>query len=136
MALQPHNDVVIENVMLTLGTKEFSTALDSITLTPTTTKLRRTAVNGKSKTRVPLPDWALALTYGQDFDDTGLSHELLTKHGQEVDFVLKPLGDEAEITGTVTLEAGAVGGAAKAIAQSTVTLDVNGQPVFAWNTPG
>jgi hypothetical protein len=123
--------------MLTLGTKEFSTALDSITLTPTTTKLRRTAVNGKSKTRVPAPDWALGLTYGQDFDSTGLSHELLTKHGQEVPFTLQPLGDAdaAEITGFVTLEAGAVGGAAKAIAQSTVTLDVNGQPVFTWNTP-
>ena len=124
--------------MLTLGTKEFSTALDSITLTPTTTKLRRTAVNGKSRTRVPLPDWSLALTYGQDFDDTGLSHELLTKHGQEVSFTLQPLGDTdtAEITGFVTLEAGAVGGAAKATAASTVTLDVNGQPTFTWNTAG
>ena len=135
MTLQPHNEFVVENVMLTLGTKEFSTALDSITLTPTTTKLRRTAVNGVSKTRVPLPDWALALNYGQDFDSTGLSHELLTKHGQEVDFTINPLGagELAEITGKVTLEAGAIGGAAKTIAASTVTLDVNGQPDFTWN---
>lgn len=136
MTLQPHNDVVIENVMLTLGTKEFSTALDSIVLTPTTTKLRRTAVNGVSRTRVAKPDWSLALTFGQDFDDKGLLHELITRHGEEVPFTLNPLGDEAvaEITGLVTLEAGAVGAAAKTIAASTVTLDVNGQPAFTWNT--
>ena len=124
--------------MLVLGAKEFSTALDSAILTPTTTKLRWAPINGKTKTKVPKPSWALALNLGQDFDSTGLMHELITKHGEEVPFTLTPVGsgtDVAEITGFVTLEAVAVGAAANVIATSAVTLDVNGQPVFTWNTP-
>lgn len=137
MALQPHNGLVIEDVALTLGTKEFSTACDSITLVPTTAKLRWKPVNGKKKTIVAKPDWALTLNLGQDFDTAGLTYELIEGHGTVVPFTLKPLGasDAAEITGSVTLEAVQVGGGSETIAVSTVTLDVEGQPVFTWNTP-
>jgi hypothetical protein len=128
---------VIEDVALTLGTKEFSTACDSIVLVPTTSKLRWKPVNGKKKTIVAKPDWALTLNLGQDFDTAGLTHELITGHGTSVPFILKPLGasDAAEITGSVTLEAVQVGGGSETIAVSAVTLDVDGQPEFIWNTP-
>jgi hypothetical protein len=137
MALQPHNGLVIEDVALTLGTKEFSTACDSIALVPTTAKLRWKPVNGKKKTIVAKPDWALTLNLGQDFDTAGLTHELIEGHGTTVPFILKPLGatDAAEITGSVTLEAVQVGGGSETIAVSSVTLDVEGQPSFTWNTP-
>ena len=137
MALQPHNTLVIEDVALTLGTKEFSTACDSVTLTPTTGKLRWKPVNGKKKTVVADPDWALGLNLGQDFDNTGLLHELIENHGTSVPFILSPNGVSgvAKIEGFVTLEAGAIGGASEAIATSAVTLDVDGQPDFTWNDP-
>ena len=136
MALQPHNSVVFEDVALTLGTKEFSTACDSVVLAPTTAKLRWKPVNGKKKTVVAKPDWALTLNLGQDFDTAGLTHELIEGHGTTVPFVLKPqAGDAAEITGSVTLEAVQVGGGSETIAVSSVTLDVEGQPSFVWNTP-
>lgn len=136
MALQPHNPLVIEDVMLTLGTKEFSTACDSITLVPTTTKNRWKPVNGLKKTIVARPDWALTLNVGQDFDTAGLTHELIEGHGTSVPFTLKPLGtsDAAEISGNVTLEALQVGGGSETIATSGVTLDVDGQPTFVWST--
>lgn len=135
MALQPHNSVVIEDVMITLGTKEFSTACDSILLVPTTGKLRWKPVNGKKKTVVAKPDWALTLNLGQDFDTAGLTHELIEGHGTTVPFTLKPLGtaDAASISGNVTLEAVQVGGGSETIAVSGVTLDVEGQPVFVWS---
>lgn len=138
MALQPHNAVVIEDVMLTLDGKEYSTACDSIMLVPTTTKSRWKPVNGQKKTIVARPDWALTLNLGQDFDTAGLTHALIEGHGTSVPFSLKPLGesDAAEIAGSVTLEAVQLGGAAEAIATSGVTLDVDGQPVFTWSTAG
>lgn len=137
MALQPHNALVIEDVELELGTKEFSTACDSVTLTPTTGKLRWKPVNGKKTTVVAEPDWALGLNLGQDFDNTGLLHELIENHGKSVPFVLRPKGTAgvAKVEGFVTLEAGAIGGASEAIATSAVTLDVDGQPTFTWNVP-
>jgi hypothetical protein len=126
---------VIEDVALTLGDKEFSTACDSIVLVPTTTKARWKPVNGKKKTVVAKPDWALTLNLGQDFDTTGLTHELIAGHGTSVPFTLKPLGasDAAEISGSVTLEAVQVGGGSETIATSAVTLDVDGQPTFVWS---
>lgn len=135
MTIQPHNPLVIEDVMLTLGTKEFSTACDSVSLVPTTAKLRWKPVNGQKKTIVAKPDWALTLNVGQDFDTTGLMHELIEGHGEERTFTLQPLGasDLAKIEGTVTLEAVQVGGGSETIAASGVTLDVSGQPVFTWS---
>lgn len=137
MALQPHNPLVIEDVALTLGTKEFSTAVDSTILVPTTVKARWKPVNGKKTTRVAKPDWALTLNLGQDFDNSGLLHELIENHGETVPFILSPNGssDVAKIEGFVTLEAAQAGGASEAIATSAVTLDVDGQPTFTWNTP-
>jgi len=137
MALQPHNPLVIEDVALTLGTKEFSTACDSITLVPTTTKTRWKPVNGKGTTRVAKPDWALTLNLGQDFDTTGLTHELIEGHGTTVPFILAPNGssDTAKIEGFVTLEAVQLGGASQAVATSSITLDVDGQPAFTWAEP-
>lgn len=136
MALQPHNPLMIEDVALTLGTKEFSTACDSIILVPTTVKTRWKPVNGLSSTKVAKPDWALTLNLGQDFDTAGLTHELITNHGESVPFILAPNGasDTAKIEGFVTLEAVQVGGASASLATSGVTLDVSGQPVFTWAT--
>lgn len=134
MTLQPHNAIVLEDVMLTLGTKEFTTAVDNVVLVPTTTKLKWKPANGKKKTIVPKPDWALTLNVGQDFDTTGLTHELIEGHGTTVPFILQPqAGDTAKVEGFVTLEAVQVGGASETIAVSPVTLDVEGQPAFTWN---
>jgi hypothetical protein len=134
MTVQPHNAIVLEDVLLKLGTKEFTTACDSIILVPTTTKLRWKPVNGKKKTIVAKPDWALTLNLGQDFDTTGLTHELIEGHGTTVAFELTPAaGETAKVTGSVTLEAVQIGGASETIAVSSVTLDVEGQPIFTWN---
>lgn len=137
MVAQPHTPLVIENVLLTLDGKEYSTACDSITLVPTTTKNRWKPVNGNKKTIVAKPDWALTLNIGQDFDTTSLQHALIEGHGTSVPFELQPLGASAaaEITGSVTLEAIQIGGAAETVAVSSVTLDVDGQPAFTWNEP-
>lgn len=138
MTLQPHNVVVLEEVSLTLDGKEYSTACDSVTLTPTTTKKVWTPVNGKTITRTPKPKWELGLNLGQDFDTTGLQHALIDGHGSTVPFILKPLGasDAAEITGSVTLEAVQVGGTGEEVGTAAVTLGVSGQPVFVWSAAG
>lgn len=133
--LQAHNVVILEDVVLELGGKEYSTACDSVTLTPTTTKKVWTPVNGKKKTMVPKPSWELALNLGQDFDIAGLQHALIDGHGNTVPFTLKPLGasDTASITGNVTLEAVQVGGTGEEIGTGSVSLGVEGQPVFTWS---
>lgn len=134
MALAPHNPLIIEDVSLTLDGTDYATAVDSVTLIPTTTKVAWKPVNGHKSTRVARPSWALTLNVGQDFDRAGLTHKLITDHGKEVPFTLLPNGesDTAAITGLVTLEAHQLGGGAETIATASVTLDVSGQPEFTW----
>lgn len=131
--LAPHTPLIIEDVALKLDGVDYATACDSITIVPTTTKVRWKPVNGRKSTKVAKPDWALTLNVGQDFDKAGLSAQLIQRHGESVTFELSPASGSVEkITGSVTLEAGQFGGASEAVATAAVTLDVDGQPVFAW----
>ena len=131
--LAPHTPLVIEDVRLSLDGVDYATACDSITLVPTTAKVRWKPVNGRKSTRVPKPDWALTLNLGQDFDRAGLAAQLIERHGESVPFILTPEGSgAAQIAGNVTLEAAQFGGASEAVATSAVTLDVDGQPQFTW----
>ncbi len=132
--LAPHTPLIIEDVSLTLDGIDYATAVDSVTLIPTTTKAKWTPINGKKSTKVARPSWALTLNVGQDFDRASLTHKLITDHGKEVTFSLMPNGesDTAAITGSVVLEAAQVGGGAETIAVASVTLDVSGQPEFVW----
>lgn len=127
--------LVIEDVLLTLDGNDYATALDSITLTPTTTKVEWKPVNGRKTTKVPRPKWALGLNVGQSFNKAGLTAQLIQNHGKRVPFKLQPEGADAAasvITGFVTLEAGAIGGGAETVATASLTLDVDGQPDFTW----
>lgn len=134
MTLAVHNPLIIEDVSLTLDGTDYATAVDSVTLIPTTTKAKWTPINGKKSTKVARPSWALTLNLGQDFDKASLSHKLITDHGKEVAFTLTPNAEgDAAITGRVVLEAHQLGGGAETIATAAVTLDVSGQPEFVWN---
>lgn len=135
--LQDFEPLVIEDVRLELDGVDYATALDSVLLVPTTTKNKWKPVNGHKKPRVARPDWVLTLNVGQDFDKASLTAQLITRHGQNVPFVLTPQdGAVAKIEGTVTLEAVQVGGASEAVATSGVSLDVDGQPKWTWNESG
>lgn len=128
--------LVVENVSLTLDGVDFAGELDSVTLVPTTAKTKFKPVNGKKKSRVSRPDWVLTLNVGQSFDKASLTAKLIEGHGTNVPFILTPEGEGsvAKISGSVTLEAMQLGGASEAVASSGVSLDVDGQPEFAWRT--
>lgn len=126
--------LVFEDCMLSLDGKDYASAVDNVTLVPTTEKKPWNPINGKSRTKVPKPKWALTLNAGQSFDRAGLTAQLIERHGESVPFVLTPTsGAASKIEGEVVLEAGQIGGGAEGVATAGVTLDVNGQPKFTWN---
>lgn len=127
--------LVIDAVALQIGTVEYGSQVDSVLLVPTTPKTKFKGVNGRKSTRVAKPDWVLTLNLGQSFDKAALSAQLIDNHGKQLPFTLTPEGGGvAKVTGTVTLEAGQLGGASEAVATASVTLDVDNQPVFTWRT--
>lgn len=127
--------LVFEDCMLSLDGKDYASAVDNVTLVPTTTKVNWNPVNGRSVTKVPKPKWAMTLNVGQSFDRAGLTAQLIENHGKAVPFTLTPAsGAAAKIEGTVVLEASQIGGGSEDVATAGVTLDINGQPDFTWNT--
>lgn len=126
--------LIIDDVALTLGGVDYGSACDSVLLVPTTPKQKFRPVNGRKKSKVAKPDWVLTLNLGQDFDKASLIAQLIDRHGESVPFTLLPEGDTlaAKVEGTVTLEAGQIGGASETVATSSVSLDVDGQPAFTW----
>lgn len=125
--------LVIDAVALQIGTVEYGSQVDSVLLVPTTPKTKFKGVNGRKSTRVARPDWVLTLNLGQSFDKAALSAQLIDNHGKQLPFTVTPEGSGlAKVTGTVTMEAGQLGGASEAVATASVTLDVENQPVFTW----
>lgn len=131
----PFAPLVIDAVALQIGTVDYGSQVDSVLLVPTTPKTKFKGVNGFKSTRVADPDWVLTLNLGQSFDTTALSAQLIQNHGKQLPFTITPEGSGvAKITGTVTMEAGQLGGASEAVATASVTLDVENQPAFTWRT--
>lgn len=136
MALAPHYPLFIDDVVLELDGTEYSTAVDSVTITTTKSKIVWKPVNGRKTTVVGKADFALVLNLGQDFATTGLMHQLVEGHGTIVPFTVKPrAGEIAEVSGTVTLEIpDSMLGAAETVATSAVTLGIEAAPTFVWTS--
>lgn len=81
------------------------------------------------------PDFSLDLTFLADWRESGVSDFLWSNDGEEVDFVLDHHPDipaeHVQWTGTVKLRAPNTGGEARATEETTVTLPLIGEPVYA-----
>jgi hypothetical protein len=134
-----------DDVTLTLTAPAGSgTAVDvscdvtAATLTPETPEELRKRLCGQ-KTVTGKTTWALELTWDQNWGvgsvgppvvDPGLSQFLIDHDGELADFsIIWPL-EEIEATGVLRCKPGAFGGTAGEIAEASLTLGVDGVPVF------
>lgn len=81
------------------------------------------------------PNRTLQLVFLSDWSITGISHILTENTGDEVPFVLEHHPDipteHVTWTGVVKLKAPPVGGEARAVERTEITLKVVGEPVYA-----
>jgi hypothetical protein len=125
---------IMKNAIVAFGDNDFAKAVSEATLTPAggTTDfkgLKPSAVYSFAQSAT----WSLNLTFAQDWSlDTSLSRYLFDHQGENIPFTLNA-DDKTEGStswaGTVSITAGAVGGAVDAVAVATVTLGVVGAPV-------
>jgi hypothetical protein len=144
MAFKP---IVIKDADLILGVvatgTNFAIQLTSITLTPdVATERIKTAKPAGRYSSVDDPEWSLDLGYVYGYDDTtadeALAAYLLDHTGEQVPFTFRPISGASgapEISGTVTLLAGAIGGDQGAFSTQTVSLPVEGQPTIGAVAP-
>lgn len=119
---------------ISIGTDEYTAAIDSATLTPTTPTTTINDIGGGVTPVVGVPVWALALSVVQDLTTANsLSQYLIANVGQTKTVTYKPQAGTSSKTFTVSvvIVPAAIGGAGGSVAKSTVTLPVAGQPSIA-----
>jgi hypothetical protein len=129
-----------DDVTLTLtaqggGTAEdFSCDITAATLTPDTPEEIRKRLCGQ-KTVTGATTWTLDLELDQNWatatpGPTGLSMFLSEHHGELADFVIQWPLEAVQATGTVRIKTGPFGGTAGEIAEASVELGLDSEPVF------
>lgn len=134
MPIKEVTPFLMRNAIVEIGTDDFAKAVSEATLTPTGGTvdykgLKPDAVFSFAQSAT----WALTLAYAQDWSQAdSLSRFLFDHQGENLPFTLN--ANDATVgstswAGTVSITAGAVGGAVDAVAVATVTLGLVGAPV-------
>ncbi|KQR86830.1 hypothetical protein [Microbacterium sp. Leaf179] len=117
---------------LAFDNDDYTAAVDSCTLTPTTPVTPVTLISGETVHIAGVPVWALAVSNLQDVSsDKALSLKLIEWVGQVKTAKYVPKVGGKTFTVKVVIIPGMIGGAGGALAKSTTTLPCNGQPVIA-----
>lgn len=125
------NPLQIKDASVTLATVEHGDAITSVTLVPSTTRTDWLPVTGNDQVQYSNPAWLLNIDLGQDYQSSSLTVALISGHGTEVPFIVKPkAGGMAEFSGMVRLAMPSqlLGGRA-GIATAQASLSVQGQAV-------
>ncbi|WIA98030.1 hypothetical protein [Curtobacterium sp. MCBA15_004] len=124
--------ILMNAAVLLLGTDNYELTVSSAELAPTTPMQQFKGVGGSVVPIVGTPSWLLNLAYAQDFATAkSLATYLLQNAGKVVPFTLRPVSGGPGYSGNVMCLPGSIGGAVDAIASSSVSLPVSGQPTAA-----
>lgn len=134
-----------DDVVLTLTVQgggatatDVSCDVTAATLTPDTPEEVRKRLCGQ-KTVTGATTWTLDLEWDQNWSPgevgppavpAGLSYFLNAHHGELADFKVEWPLEDTQATGTVRLKTGPYGGTAGEIAEATLSLGLDGEPVF------
>lgn len=137
MATIPVSPIMMGNTKLTFGIDQYEAHVSSVVFTPSA---QVTTWKGLTPPAVfsfgSNATWTLDLELAQDWADSlTLSRYLFENEGTEVDVTFEPVAGGTDVTATVIITPGAIGGTVDAVATSTVTLGVKGKPILAALAP-
>lgn len=127
------NPLFMTNASVTIDAVEQADAVSNVTFTPTTSAIVFKGISGEATQSSGSEAWAVSLTYAQDYSAAdSLAMTLFNRAGETVEMVFTPTsGSGTTVTATVTLVAGAIGGAVDTTAEATAVLPINGRPTIA-----
>lgn len=126
---------VFKNYLLKIDLDNYEKHVSEVSLIPSASaQTWKGASPGASFTDMTSATWTAQLAFAQDWETTdSLSQYLFENEGQEVTMEFSPTGEATgpKFTLDVIITPGQAGGAIDAYGTSTVTLGVQGRPVFA-----
>lgn len=123
----------LKDVVLTVDGDTYEKAVSSVTFTPSISTATFKGLDPAATfTEAGSASWTIDLEYVQDWDSAdSLSAYLFNAAGDSVTLSFKPKSATGGTwSATVVIVPGAVGGAVDAFATTTVSLPVQGQPVY------
>lgn len=123
----------LKDTVLTVDGDTYEKAVSSVTFTPSVSTATFKGLNPEATfTQAGSATWTVDIAYVQDWDSAdSLSAYLFNNAGSEITLSFVPAnGSSGTWSATVIIVPGAVGGAVDAYATTTVSLPVQGQPVF------
>lgn len=122
---------IVDDATLTIEADDYTSALNSAKLTPTTPTAQFRDIGGKIRTVAGKPAWTFDLGAAQDWAaDSSLVHYLRINHGKAKSATLTPKAGGRAVSFTFVCISTDVLGAAAGIAAATVQLPVNDQPTW------
>lgn len=123
---------VMNDATFVVAADNYEAALSQVQLDPTVQTSTWSAINGDKRRGQARAEWSVTLGLAQDLDPDGFLRYLHDHEGEVVDAVLVPIaagGVSVEVS--LWIAPASIGGTAGAdLAQSTVTLAVEGRPEF------
>jgi hypothetical protein len=128
----PFNPIILAESTLSIDGDAFEGQINSAVFTPSSSPVTFSAINGQTYTAQSPATWTLDLGYAQDWAYADALSRYLHEHeGETVPAVFEPVDGQPSVTASIVITPGAIGGAAAAFAESTVSLGVSGKPVVA-----
>jgi hypothetical protein len=123
---------VFKNYKLQLGDDNYEAHVSGVTFTPSASVQTWTGADGESHSDTSVATWVCQLDYAQDWEtDESLSIFLLNHEGEHIVTKFFPLDAGPNITATIIITPGAIGGAVGSYGTASVSCGVDGKPVFA-----
>ena len=126
--------IYLTKAKLEIGSDEYTAAISGCVIKPNTPTAVFADIGGGVQAFAGNPDWVLEVDFAQDYvTANSLSQFLLTNVGQSKVFKLTPLtgGTPKVVTISAVCVPSDIGGAARTVAISKVSLPCVGQPVIA-----
>lgn len=129
LTVQP---IYLNDVTLSVADTEYEASVTKVQLDPTTPLVRWRGMSpGSSHAFHGEPEWVAGLTYAQDWTTPGsLSAYLLEHVGEVVPCTFEPKKGGVAVRVDLLIAPGAIGGDLDTVAQASVSLAVQGQPVL------
>ena len=123
MALIPLKPLFLKDSTLKIDEDNFENAVSGVTFTPTTSAATWTGLTPKSTfSEQTSPTWVAQLDYVQDWESTeSLSRYLHDHAGESKSVTFAPKAGGTEVTATLVIVPGPIGGAGGAFATASVT---------------
>ena len=123
----------LKDATLTIAATGYEAEVSSATLTPATSSAQWKGLTPEAVfTQTSATTWTLDLVLAQDYDDAdSLALYLFEHEGETAAMSFAPNVGGGGFTADVIITAGAIGGAVDGFAEATVSLPVQGRPVFA-----